>query len=72
MTQSMIEHICFEASDIASGVQKLKNRAMVYQVFAKESLAEKRGLPLDTYHNLPFAQWVAVRDQKELHTCANK
>lgn len=56
-----IEH---DALDIDLMIQKMKQRSMIYQIDSKESLAKKRGLPLDIYHNLPFAQWVAVRDEK--------
>lgn len=69
MTQMEIPHpvlnrICSEAAGIAVGIQKLKNRSMIYQISAKESLAKKHGLPLDTYYFLPFAQWAAVKDKK--------
>ena len=36
---------------------------MIYQADAKEALARQRGLPPDTYFNLPYEEWLAV--QKE-------
>ena len=48
-----------EASDIADGVAASKKRAMIYEADAKEALAVKRGLPADTYYDMPFDDWRA-------------
>lgn len=59
--ESDADRIESEASSIADGVQKQKQRSMIYQADDKERLAEKHGKPLDAYHDLPFDDWMKLR-----------
>lgn len=52
--------INLQAADIAGGIEKSKARAMIYQADAKEELARSRGLPPDTYFNIPYEEWRKV------------
>ena len=54
------ERIFSEAAAIADQIAKSKERAMLYQADAKEEVAKARGLPLYTYHNLPYEDWQKV------------
>ncbi len=59
--ESDADRIESEASSIADGVQKQKQRSMIYQADDKERLAEKHGKPIDAYHDLPFDDWMKLR-----------
>lgn len=63
--ESDADRIESEASSIADGVQKQKQRSMIYQADDKERLAEKHGKPLDAYHDLPFDDWMRIRAESD-------
>lgn len=51
-----------EAADIADRVAERKRIATtVFNAAAKAYLATSRGLPPDTYYNLPFAEWAELK-----------
>ena len=60
-----IDKITNAARSISEAQQNLKNRAMIYQVEAKERLAMQRGLPLNAYYELNYQEWMDVQDQPE-------
>lgn len=56
LSETMAEIAALGAAQSAS-----KARAMIYDVKAKELLAWLRGFPLDTYHLMPYHDWVDER-----------
>jgi hypothetical protein len=57
-----LSEIKFELEVIEHLKGVVRARSMVYQVEAKERAARKRGLPLDTYYDLPYMIWAEIRD----------
>jgi hypothetical protein len=47
---------------VHTGLDRLKERAMVYQVERKERLAKEHGKPINAYYGLSYWRWVAIRD----------
>jgi len=41
---------------------ELKRCSMIYQYDEKCYAAKRQGLPHDIYHELPYAEWAAIRD----------
>jgi len=62
------DRINTEAASIADGIQKQKDRSMIYQADAKEEMAKKHGKPLDAYHNIPFADWQKIQEDDASNT----
>lgn len=60
-----MECIMQEAQAIAKLEKDLKRRAMVFQAKEKEHIARQMGLPIETFFDLPYSEWVQVRDNFE-------
>jgi hypothetical protein len=56
----MLARIVKELEELEVLKARIKERAMIYQCEAKEEKARVAGLPLDTYYNLPYAEWVKI------------
>ncbi len=44
--------------------QRIKRRAMTYQVDLKEQIAKSRGLPISSYYDLTYQEWSKIRDER--------
>jgi len=56
-----IQHICTEAALLQAMRDQFRQRAMIYQVDAKERAARELGLPFDAFYDLDYAHWARIR-----------
>lgn len=59
----MLDAMLSELQEIETLRTAIKRRAMVYQIDVKEAAARRDGVPLETYFDLPYEQWMSVRDR---------
>ena len=65
MAEGIMDRIRLQAVELGALQNEVKRRSMIYQCEAKERLALAAGLPLDTYYEYSFADWMDIKRHAE-------